>query len=477
MSTTGDIARFAADTQFRDLPVEVVQETKRLILDTLGCAIGGLKTEKGKLAIQLARALGGPPESTLFGTGERVSVASSAFALGELMNALDYEALLSPPDHATPYVLAAPLAFGEKKKVKGKELIVAAAIAHEISTRIASGLVFGNRFAVELPKKCIVMSLPTPGYGLCVFGGVAAAGRILGLDAGKIGRAMGIAGYAAPVPMLPSFAHAVPASMPKYLSAGTVAHQEVLAALSAQLGATGDAQVLDGNYSFWRAFGCDGWRQEMVTEGLGERWVFTERLFYKPFPCCGAMQNSLALFQELLIENALGPQDIETINVKLNPLVELPVWRAPFPQNHIDAQFNVPYVFSVLTHKIEPGPAWQTAETLENPEIRRFMKKLRVFTDLEDEARGRPDIEIVASSGGHKRTYTKQGFALAGAHTDDALISKFIRNTSFFLGENRVRDIVSTIMDMEELPDTAELMRKITSPEPLRAPASTKMNH
>jgi 2-methylcitrate dehydratase PrpD len=162
MHVTKDIADFAARTDYEDLPLFVVQETKRLLLDTMGCAIGGLSTQKGKIAIHLARSLGGPAEATILGTGDKVSGASSAFAAGELINALDYEALLSPPDHATPYVLPAPLAIGETKRVSGKELIIATAVAHELATRIGSSLIFGRRFAVELPERGVVMSLPTP---------------------------------------------------------------------------------------------------------------------------------------------------------------------------------------------------------------------------------------------------------------------------------------------------------------------------
>jgi len=104
MQVTEDIAEFAARIHYEDLPQYVTQETKRLLLDTMGCAIGGVRTQKGKTSIHLARALGGPAEATILGTGDKVSGASSAFAAGELINALDYEALLSPPDHATPYV-------------------------------------------------------------------------------------------------------------------------------------------------------------------------------------------------------------------------------------------------------------------------------------------------------------------------------------------------------------------------------------
>jgi 2-methylcitrate dehydratase PrpD len=462
MTITRELATFAADMSYERLPSSVVHQTKRLILDSVGCALGGLATRKGEYALALARALGGPPEASLLGTDKKASVAVAAHATGELMNALDYEALLSPPDHATPYVLAALLTMGEVKGVSGKECIAATAVAHEIATRIAAGLVFGSRFSVEIPEKGVVMGLPTPGYGLCVFGGVAASGRLWGLDADEIAHAMGIAGYQAPVPMLLKFSTTVPASMPKYLSAGVLSQQEVLAVLSAAMGCTGDTAVLDGDYGFWRSFGCDAWRPEAVVDGLGETWHYPARLFYKAFPCCGAMQNALALFGQILLENDIQPEIIREVRVKLNPLAALPVWRSEGVANHIDAQFNVPYVFAVLAHRVDVGPAWQREATLRDGRITGFMKKVTVFTDLDDGSRGRNDVEVVAESGEGRKVYAKRGFAADLDMGDGALEEKFMRNCRPFLDEDRAQKAASAMFELETVGDIREIFELIS---------------
>lgn len=458
MNITQTIADFASGITFKDLPSLVVRETKRLILDTLGCMMGGLLTEKGKLALLLSQKLGGPPEVILPGTEEKVSAASAAYAIGELMNALDFEALLSPPDHATPYVTAAPLAFADMHDVSGEDFITATALAHEISTRMALSLVFGNRFALELPDQGVSMSLPTPGYGLCTFGGTAAAGKLCGLNSDQIAHALGIAGYSAPVPMLMTFTQSVPAAIPKYLSAGALSHQQVTAVLSAAMGCSGDTRVLDGNYGFWRAFGCDGWRPEVMIHDLGKTWLFPERLFYKTFPCCGAMQNGLALFQELIGEKNIAPEDISSLTVRMNALAELPVWKSASVENHIDAQFNVPFVFSLVAHRIEPGPLWQIPETLSDPRHKAFMQRVTVITDLEERSRDKPDIELEAVIGNAKRSHNKSGFALQEPMTEDGLVKKFMQNTCNILKEEHRLKIAAGIQSLEKLRHVSDLM-------------------
>jgi len=70
MNVTTELARFAAEMSYDELPASVVRQTKRLILDSVGCALGGLATKKGEYALALARGLGGPPEASLIGTDE-----------------------------------------------------------------------------------------------------------------------------------------------------------------------------------------------------------------------------------------------------------------------------------------------------------------------------------------------------------------------------------------------------------------------
>jgi len=65
MKVTRQLAEFAMDLQYNDLPKTVVTEIKRLLLDTIGCIIGGIETEKGNLAIKMAQFLDGPSPPVL----------------------------------------------------------------------------------------------------------------------------------------------------------------------------------------------------------------------------------------------------------------------------------------------------------------------------------------------------------------------------------------------------------------------------
>ena len=128
-SLSQELARFVVETKFEDLPGEVVYEAKRLLLDSIGCAIAGITSDTGKISVGLARRLGGPPESSIIGLGDKVSCCNAAFVNGELIRALDYDAVY----HIPPFVIPPSLALAESVRASGRDLILATVLGHEIS--------------------------------------------------------------------------------------------------------------------------------------------------------------------------------------------------------------------------------------------------------------------------------------------------------------------------------------------------------
>ena len=455
---TGEISRFAETISYDALPGKVIDETKRLILDSIGCAIGGVNTEKGKIGIRFGEKLYQMGDTTILGHGKNVHPVSSAFANGELMNALDYESLLAPPEHLTPYVMPACLASAEMNHVSGKALILSIAIAHEITTRLSESLVFGNRFSVELPDKGIALALPTPGYGICLFGGIAGAGRVMGFNATEIANAMGIGGFSCPTPMLAKFAMTVPVSMTKYLSAGLISQIEMNSLLLTTLGHTGDGGVLNSDYGFFRSFGCETWMPQKVIGGLGREWRFPARLFYKTYPCCGAMQNVLGLFHEIITANDLTPEHINEVIVVINPLGELPAWKNPDVNSHLDIQFNTAFLFSLLAHRVEVGPSWQSEEVVGSKKIGEFAKKVKILTHLDKASEGKPDVTVVTSGEAEQKIYSERGLSTATQMSQERLIDKFKRNVQGITGESKTNASIDVILGLEEQEDISMLM-------------------
>src|SRR5215211_2240535 len=129
---------FAAAAQFDDLPTEVVERTKLVLLDTIGAIAAGMQEpELCALVRRLAGTYGSAEGGPAIGAGTRLSPAIAAFANGTAGTMLELDegnqyARGHPGIHVVPVALAA----AERIKVSGKDLLLAIALGYEIGARI-----------------------------------------------------------------------------------------------------------------------------------------------------------------------------------------------------------------------------------------------------------------------------------------------------------------------------------------------------
>ncbi len=260
---TEELAKFVTELKFSDLPQEMVHDAKFVLLDSIGAMILGHSTVVGKIALEVARRLGGPPESSVIGSNDRLSCANAAFANAQLMNAIDYDAVSVV--HDVPYLLPAPLALAETVPTSGENLLVAIALAHEISKRVSS-------------------ATPTLlGMSAAAFGAAAGAARILNLNKEKTAHAIALGGYICPPDTMAKWTGVHPSPMAHYGLPGWGAQAGVTATLLAEKGFTGDTKVFEGEYCYWRYTGKTKWNSELVLESLGKTWM-SQGIIFKPWP-------------------------------------------------------------------------------------------------------------------------------------------------------------------------------------------------
>jgi 2-methylcitrate dehydratase PrpD len=114
---TQALADFAASVTFNDLPKEVIHQTKRVILDSIACTLGGYSSEKGYISRKMMKALGGNQEATILGSGEKNSVVNTAFVNANMGNAIDMDDTVLMTHPAVPTVMGA-LPLAEREKVR-----------------------------------------------------------------------------------------------------------------------------------------------------------------------------------------------------------------------------------------------------------------------------------------------------------------------------------------------------------------------
>ncbi|MGV3572362.1 MAG: MmgE/PrpD family protein [Ramlibacter sp.] len=465
------VERLAAFTQVShaELPAAVVEESKRLLLDSIGVALAAVDSPKGRIGIDYGRMQGASGRSTVIGTAERLNIFGAAFANAELINALDMDAIL-PPGHVTPYVLPGALAVAEDRGLAGKEVIRAIAVSHEMSWRIGK--------AMDYLRDTHEGKVATPlvfGYSSTVFGATAAIGLLQGMPVDVMAHALGIAGCISPVNAQMAWFDHAPSSTIKYLLGGTLTQAAMTAAHMAALGHRGDVMVLDDAEVGYRRFmGSRRWEPAVIEAGLGTHWNFPADTSYKPYAHCRILHALADVLMDIVRANDLRPEEIDGIKVWVEGMVERPIWLNREIREPMDAQFSIAHGIALAAHCPPTARAWQDPALIFRPSVLALMDKVthEVHPDyvklLTGHGSSRPAKVEVRARG---TTYAGEKRFPKGspspdpstAMTNGELVAKFHDNAQGRIADRQARELVDLVFGLEAVHDFGDLMA-LTAP-------------
>lgn len=468
------LAQFTADCRYQDLPSEVANETKRVILDSIGCALAATNEPKSKIAIEIAGQMGTGDDATILGIGSRSSIFGAAFANGELINALDFDAIL-PPGHVSPYVIPGAMAVAEAIGASGGDFVASMAIAHEISNRIGKAMDYlrdVKNGRMEPPQ--------VYGYASTVFGATAAVMRIKGLSAELIANGIGIAGSISPVNSHMAWARHAPSSTIKYTVAGVIAQSALTAAAMGELGHRGDVQILDDrDYGYPAIIGTKRWEPDGICESLGTTWRYVPENSYKPYPHCRVLHSVFDTLIEVLETHDIKPAEIEKIRAFGEAFVDLPIWVNNRIEHVMDAQFSLKHGIALAAQRVSPSKVWQDPKLVFSPEVMSMMDKVThephpdYIPLLKEHSASRPARVEVTARGqtftGERRFPKGSPSPDSGSYmTTEELVAKFRRNAESILPPAQVDDIIDALLNLEKAPNFSAVMAKFRNTVKMR---------
>lgn len=293
------LAAFAAATDVRDLPADVVMKTRACLLYAAAVGIAGTGARQSRQAATLVEE--GGRQATGFLDGRRCSPRTAAFANGTLFHARVQDDA-HPAGHVGVVVIPAALAVAEAAGSSGADLLAALVSGYETALRI------GRDHSSDLSARGF---RTTPAYG--VFGAAAAASRLRRHDAARTAHALALAANMAGG--LREFAEV--GSEDFAFQAGTAAMNGILAVELAANGATGARTALEGAAGFFRAFGNNGrdYAARLADE-LGSEFELMA-VTYKPYPICqfhrGIVQGCCAL------RGRAGGTELAALTIRMHP--------------------------------------------------------------------------------------------------------------------------------------------------------------
>ena len=189
---TQQLSEYIEQLKYEDLPAEVLERAKMLLLHTVGVALAAGETDiaakAAKMACEANGGEGGP--TTVWGSGTKLGAVNAALVLGTLADVLDQQAYSVTGRPAAGLIPCAWLA-AEEKHCTGKELLTAIVAGYEVYQRIAMAVQPSEERRSE------------KGWGLIswqIFACILPIAKLYGMDARKINQSIGMCCECSPLP-------------------------------------------------------------------------------------------------------------------------------------------------------------------------------------------------------------------------------------------------------------------------------------
>ena len=447
-----DLVHHVVSTPYESLPPKAILATKTYILDSLGVALVGTLAPGVKEMQSVLRGWGGKEESTVLVLGGKLPSSSSAMLNSFLIHNQEFDCVHDRAVvHPLTVVLPVALAIAEAKgKVTGRELLTAVALGVDVSCSLG----MASRSA---------MTHFRPGTA-GAFGGVAAAGKLLGFGETELANAMGIVYSQISGTLQPHHEGAVLNSM----QTGFNARAAVTAVSLAAEGIAGPVDVLEGRYGYFRLFEGE-YSLDEVSADLGRVWQ-VERVGHKPYPCGRLAQGTVEAAIALRNSYGIHPEDVAECEATVPPLVHRLVGR-PLDRSSPTAQYaklSIPFV--VATALIR-GTVFVTdfqGDALRDPRVHEIARQVRVVRDphIPDENVMYPaQLSVRLKSGAVHEMAVEQALG----HPDNPLsreqhLAKFLRCWEAGAGhfpQANAQLLIDLVDRLEDVPTTDEIVQTL----------------
>lgn len=291
---SAQLATFAAQLRFEDIPAHVVRRTEDLLVDWFGSAVAGHGSRPVEALTRVVMKLGpssGPSEVMVNRALTSPYIAAMSNAAASHVAEQD-DVHNGSVFHPATVVFSPALAMAQALGASGRQLLTAAVAGYEVGIRVGE---FLGRSHYK-----VFHTTGTAG----TLAAAAAVGNLLGLNAQQMQHALGSAGTQSAG--LWEFLRTGADS--KQLHTAHAAGAGLMSALLAQEGFTGAAQILEGAQGMAAGMSSDA-DERKLTDGLGTRWATAETSFKYHASCRHTHPAADALLQ-VIQQNALHPNDI-----------------------------------------------------------------------------------------------------------------------------------------------------------------------
>ncbi|MGF7160370.1 2-methylcitrate dehydratase PrpD [Rhodoligotrophos appendicifer] len=317
---TRALAERAAAWRFEDLSADVRRLAKHCVLDWLGVTLAAAADPLVTMVIAAERPQGGP--AGLIGHPLSATAGQAALINGSASHALDYDDVnLAILGHPTVAILPGLIALAQERRLSGAHVMTAFVAGYDTACRVGQTV---------MPDHYEGGFHATATLG--VFGGAAAACRLLDLDGSATVRALGIAATTA------AGLKSMFGTMCKPLHAGRAAQAAVLAAQLAEAGFTSNEQAIECAQGFAATHSARfdpaaAWREPASG-------AFILDTLFKFHAACYLTHSTIEAATALRERHGLALDQIQAVTVTVHPACDK-VCNIAEPATGLEAKFSL----------------------------------------------------------------------------------------------------------------------------------------
>ncbi len=447
------IAGWAAKLSFDNIPVDVIEEAKKRVLDSFGVAIGAFYEEPPSIARKYAAyTTSSKYPATLWGTTLRSAPDHAVFANGCAVRYFDFndtylgKEALHPSDNI-PAILAA----AEMIDADGRSVIEGIVAAYEVAGRLADAY-----------------SIRAKGWDHVTYIAVSSAvgaGKVLGLNAEKLTHAINIA-------LTTNNAlrqtRAGELSMWKGCAAANSARNGLFAAILAWKGMTGPSPVFEGELGFFNvAIGGDKFDLPVMGGENGAPFKMLETsIKYWPveYHAMSAVEAALKLRERI---PDFDPRKIKRIHVKTFDVAYKIIVKDPEkwdPKTRETADHSLPYIVAAA---LLDGHVWLDTfrkDRILAQDVRDLLARMKVEVDPEHDKlypKGIKNTIIVEMDDG--RVYEESSTYPPGHFMNKldrkGVEEKFWKLVRDKIEENNAEKLIEMVWNLENIGDIGRMLR------------------
>jgi 2-methylcitrate dehydratase PrpD len=363
--------------KYADLPEEVVDVTKKQVMDILGVMLGGSSRPGIRELAELIGEWGGKEESTVACFGKKVPAPNAAQVNSSMGHALDYDDTGEGPTHPSVVIVPTCLAVAEHRGgISGSQFITAVALGTDMFCRMGASFRLGQ-------KGIPIGGHPGAGWHLtAIYGYLAAAGaagKILGLDKERLVNALGIAYHQS----AGNGQCVNEGALTKRMGPGFSSRGGIVAALMAEKGITGAKDCLEGELGIYNLYHQGQYDPGPLKNNLGKQF-YGKGVGMKPYPCCKGSHGYADVALALVAGHDIQVEEVEEITIFCpdeTSFLLSPLDKRSHPQNPVDAQFSIPWVVSAIIARKRASVGDFTEEAIRSPDILKMSGKIRIRKD------------------------------------------------------------------------------------------------